>query len=350
MKVKQRKSTTNNHSRRKGPNLLFISTGLFFLLIIAFLIWQPIHLKNAMNNGISTDDTVSENITVPGIQEHTEQPNISPISPQDIEKESPEVPLSTNTSQSQTNIRVNEIQSMGDGKNTASEATPAPVHPDQKTAEKNSSNPLQATCNKASRTIKDFYKHLDQQDYIKAYHLPTSSEIYFTELIQKLLENPPVVSGETNDLFTILQNTAHFFRILGKDNILILKSILDAEQDRYESVLKDFYTILHIPDCTKKSLNLTPPESAIYDYAGFFLNSMGGRLYLFRRDSKSRIVVSYYAILLIDKSNKLGLNKHGINIQPHISNLIGEMESTTNTLILHDEYLDKLYDLQEQYQ
>ncbi len=38
-------------------------------------------------------------------------------------------------------------------------------------------------------------------------------------LLQKLLDNPPVVIGETDDLFTLFQNTAHFFRILGKENI-----------------------------------------------------------------------------------------------------------------------------------
>jgi len=205
-------------------------------------------------------------------------------------------------------------------------------------------------CQESARTIKEFYQHVDEQPYIQNHGLNTSSETHFTSLIQKLLNNPPVVSGETNDLFTILQNTAHFFRIIGKDNILLIKAILDQEKDRYEHVLAEFYTLLHIPDCPAASFNLHVPPSSPYDYAGFFLSTMGGRLYLFRRDSMSRMVVSFYAILLIDEANKNASNKYGIEIAEAIDRFIEEMESTTYDLQLKSLYLDKLYDLKEQYQ
>ncbi len=210
--------------------------------------------------------------------------------------------------------------------------------------------PLDEICNESAAIIKQFYKHLDTQKYMQDYGLETSSEEHFTALIQKLLDNPPIVSGEMNDLFAILQNTAHFFRIIGKDNILILKGILDREKDEFENVLDHFYSLLHTPSCPEKSFALRLENDPLYDYAGFFLSTMGGRLYLFRRDSMSRMVVSYYAILLVDKANKNASNHHGIEIKNPIDQLIAEMESTSNSLLLQEEYLDKLYTLKEEYQ
>jgi hypothetical protein len=194
-----------------------------------------------------------------------------------------------------------------------------------------------------------FYTHLDQQPYMQDFILKEPSKVHFSKVLQKLVDNPPVVTRETDDLFTLLKNTAHFFRILGKDNIIILKGILDREKDSFEEMLKTFYTLTHHPDYLKEEYSLTIPSDALYDYAGFFLNTMGGRLYLFRRDSTSRLAVSYYAILVIDRANDEGRGRHGIDIKPAIDSLIEEIENGGNRLRLKEEYLDKLYDLKEKY-
>ena len=198
--------------------------------------------------------------------------------------------------------------------------------------------------------IDAFFATLDSRDYIKDFKLDAPSNVYFPELIQKLIDNPPVVSGETDDLFTILQNTAHFFRILGKKNILVLKGILDRERDTFEQTLADFYQLTEDEKILKKHFDLTIDDDELYAYAGFFLNTMGGRLYLFRRDSMSRMVVSYYAIMTIDKANREGRNKYGIEIKDAIDNLIIEIESSRIKLKMRDEYLDRLYDLKIKYQ
>ncbi len=194
-----------------------------------------------------------------------------------------------------------------------------------------------------------FYAHLDQQPYMQNFSLKEPSKVHFSKVLQKLVDNPPVVTRETDDLFTLLKNTAHFFRILGKDNIIVLKGILDREKDSFEEMLKTFYTLTYHPDYLKEEYSLTIPSDALYDYAGFFLNTMGGRLYLFRRDSTSRLAVSYYAILVIDRANDEGRGHHGIDIKPAIDSLIEEIENGGNRLRLKEEYLDKLYDLKEKY-
>lgn len=204
-------------------------------------------------------------------------------------------------------------------------------------------------CIRECAKIETFYSHLDQQPYIKAYKLPQPSKEYFTDLIRKLAQHPPIVTRETDDLFTILKNTAHFFRIIGKENIVIIKGILDQEKDSFENTLAALYALTDQPDCLKMRLGLAIPTSVFYDYSGFFLSTMGGRLYLFRRDSVSRMVVSYYAIRLIDRSNQEKANSHGIDIRPAIASLIPEIENSGSQLKLKEEYLDELYALKEKY-
>jgi hypothetical protein len=197
--------------------------------------------------------------------------------------------------------------------------------------------------------LNEFYEHLDQQQYMKEFNFHRPSKDHFSTLLQNLINSPPVVTDETNDLFTLLKNTAHFFRILGKENIVALKGILDREKASFEDILKTFYALTKEPEALKEEYDLTISESVLYDYAGFFLNTMGGRLYLFRRDSASRLTVSFYAIQIIDKANIEGYNRHGINLIPAIDFLINEMENTGKNLLLKDDYLDTLYDLKEKY-
>ncbi len=197
--------------------------------------------------------------------------------------------------------------------------------------------------------INKFYSHLDNQAYMKAYKLKDSSKEHFSSLLQKLLDNPPIVTRETDDLFTLLKNTAHFFRVLGKNNLLMLKGILDREKDSFEKILKSFYSLISHPDYLQKEYGLLIPDDSLYDYAGFFLNTMGGRLYLFRRDSTSRMLVSFYAILVIDRVKNDGNAHHGLDLSKPIDSLIEEIENTGKRLRLKEEYLDTLYDLKEKY-
>lgn len=205
-------------------------------------------------------------------------------------------------------------------------------------------------CEKETTSIRQFYQHLDRQEYIKGYRLTSSSEDHFIALIHKLLDNPPQVTRETDDLYTILKNTAHFFRISGKDNILMLKGILNSERGRLEELLADYYFLVTSPDCTNTPYGKNIDQDSLYEYGCFFLNTMGGRLYLFRRDSRSRMVVTYYAILLINQANEQNNNRHGIDLKPAINMLIVEMEGGGSTLQGQESYLDMLYELKEQYQ
>lgn len=209
---------------------------------------------------------------------------------------------------------------------------------------------IPTVCSEPAKQLDIFYSHLDKQPYIQAYQLKESSEVHFEQLIEKLLANPPKVTRESDDLYTILRNTAHFFRISGKDNILMLKGILNSEKDSLEQILANYYFLLNTPECIHNKYAKKINGDALYEYACFFLNTMGGRLYLFRRDSQSRMVVTYYAILLVDIANKQQNNRHGIALKPAINMLISEMEIGGSKMKNSEHYLDILYDLKEAYQ
>ncbi len=207
-----------------------------------------------------------------------------------------------------------------------------------------------AACSEPEKRLNAFYTHLDRQPYMMAYGLKETSQDHFTVLIAKLLDHPPKVTRESDDLYTILRNTAHFFRIAGKDNILMLQGILNSENKKLEQILADYYFLISTPECgrTKYAENISNDD--LYEYGCFFLNTMGGRLYLFRRDSLSRMVVTYYAILLVDDANNQQNNRHGINLKPAVSMLLSEMETGGTSLKYFENYIDMLYDLKEKYQ
>lgn len=195
-----------------------------------------------------------------------------------------------------------------------------------------------------------FYTKLDSRPYMAAFQLEKSSKVHFSQLIQKLLNHPPVVARETDNLFTLLKNTAHFFRILGKDNVLLLKGILDREHDELESIMDTFYRLTAYPDIIASEYGIQLREDELVDYCGFFLSTMGGRLYLFRRDSTSRMVVTYYAIKVLDRANRNGNNKLGIDLLPPVRNLIEEMENGGRNIKRRNEYLETLYGIEEYYE
>ncbi len=204
-------------------------------------------------------------------------------------------------------------------------------------------------CRQLAGNLHHFFSYLDQQEYLRPFDLKVPSQAYFVALAAKLLNNPPIVSGESNDLYTMLKNMAHFFRVIGRDNILLIKTILDRERDKIEDVAAELYQWTAIGACGNEQFKLNAPLPQLYEYAGFFLNTMGGRSYLFRRDSRSRLLVDYYAILIIDRANSKQLNKYGIDIRPIIPRLIQDIKSS-NQLIYKEKYLDHLYDLQVKYQ
>ena len=208
----------------------------------------------------------------------------------------------------------------------------------------------QNECLQTADKILLFFEHLDSQDYIQSYSIKTSTLDHMTGIINKLIANPPVVVRETDDLFAILHNMAHFFRILGPKDILLLKDILINEQQLVESTMALFYKWSEIePECSDKDINIKLPLAGLYEYAGYFINTLGGQSYLFRRALYLRLLVRYYSIMIIDRANNVDANRYGIDIRYTLDALISELQINRD-LENRQEYLENLIILQESYQ
>ncbi len=86
----------------------------------------------------------------------------------------------------------------------------------------------------------------------------------------------------------------------------------------------------------------------LYPYAGYLINSIGGRAYLFRRRVALRLLVSYYCLLIIHEADKNGKNSYGIDIFPQIAMLREEM-SYHHDFYFQKTYIRKLDDLSNYY-
>ena len=203
-------------------------------------------------------------------------------------------------------------------------------------------------CEAVAHRLHGFFSSLDGKEYIRELRLGRPAQDYFLALGAKLLDNPPVVARESDDLYTILTNMAHFFRIIGSRNIGIMKAIMHRERAGMEDVLADLYLWSANDACHSDLFPFAAPLEKVYEYAGFFLNTLGGRSYLFRRESGTRLLVNYYSVLVIDRANREGINRHGIDLARILPLLTREIEAT-NQLIYRETYLDNLYDLMEKY-
>ena len=222
--------------------------------------------------------------------------------------------------------------------------TPAPEPPPLNTLETR-----QPSCQQLGQRLEQFFVHLDNEEYFRKLAKGKPARKYFEELGAQLLAQPPVVTRESDALYTILKNMAHFFRVIGRDNIVLIKAILDRERGKIEDVAADLYQWIITGQCRQPQFHLQGSLEKIYDYAGFFLTTMGGRSYLFRRDSRSRLLVDYYAVLVVDLANRKKMNRYGIDLGKLLPHLIEEVENT-DRLIYKEVYLDRLYDLEDRYQ
>ena len=202
-------------------------------------------------------------------------------------------------------------------------------------------------CDVLERQIKSFYRYLDQKDYIKAYHLENGTSGLFHAITKSLSETPPTVIGETRDMYAFLRNLAHFLRVLGKNRLKLIKDILKYEAELIEPAMAIFYARFTADDCKVGEIN-PPPIDILYKYSGFFLNTIAGHSYLFRRDSKVRTLVGYYSVLILDRANDISLNPYGIDITQFLDSLVYDI-GNRKELIYKRQYLEKLEELREKY-
>jgi len=205
-----------------------------------------------------------------------------------------------------------------------------------------------SSCDDLLLQVRTFLKYMEQQDYMGSYRGSGGSRKLIGDVTQLLAQSPPMLSGEMEDLIRLIQNVTHLYRQLGKERVNIIKNLFKSESDIIETVMAIFYAYMISGDrCPDKIVQLPSLENR-YLYAGYFLNTLAGRSYLLRRDSKMRVLISYYAVLTIDIANDEMLNAYGIDIRPYIDHSFYEIGNQKG-LNYRKPYLEKLTGLRAKY-
>ncbi len=196
--------------------------------------------------------------------------------------------------------------------------------------------------------VMEFFSYIEDKGYLLNYSIEERAYERFEKIIESLRESSPVVSGETQDLMTILKNIAYFYRVLGKQNIFLLRDIINKERALMEHVMEIFFNWINPLAMTEDPEVVSMPFSTWYEYSAFFLHTIGGQAYLMRRDSKIRILTTYYCVIVLDRANRLELNRYGLDIRPYIDSVIRDIENYRD-LKNRKKYLHTLEEIKTRY-
>jgi hypothetical protein len=207
---------------------------------------------------------------------------------------------------------------------------------------------LEDECPKMERDLMEFFAYLEKKDYIKELEIEEDLLSHFKRIIHTLSLHPPLPAGEGFNYSIIIQNIYHFYRILGIKDLNLIKLVVENEADSMEVNLALFYRWLVSGDECGRKDGLPPELDTLYRYAGFLINSIGGRAYLFRRETRLRLLVYYYCIMIIHEADKKKINSFGIDITPYLEPLADEIENY-QLLYFRREYAGRLIDLKNYY-
>ncbi|MDY7038636.1 MAG: hypothetical protein SV375_21100 [Thermodesulfobacteriota bacterium] len=203
-------------------------------------------------------------------------------------------------------------------------------------------------CDYIEKDVQAFFNYIDKQKYIQDLERGLDTYDLFKKIIVKLSAQPPVPAGEGINAVVMTRNIYYFFHLLDKKELRLIREIIRNESGTLELNLELFYRWLMLGDHCPDREGIRPAPYVLYQFAGFFLNTIGGRSYLFRRPTGIRLLVSYYCLLIIHEADKTGGNSYGIDIFPDIAPLAREI-STYPDFHFQNEYINRLTQLQNYY-
>lgn len=203
-------------------------------------------------------------------------------------------------------------------------------------------------CTEAQSDVTEFLRYLDQKPYTRHSNTGLKASARFKKIGAKMSDNLPIPAGEGIDPKMIIRNIYHIFRILDRDEIKLIRDVLRKEQDTMEINLVMLYRWMMLAEDCNQGNHMRPSPNVLYHYAGFFVNTTGGRAYLFRRPLALRLLISYYCVLIIHDADKQGGNIYGIDIRPYL-NILREEILNYPHFQFQNEYLNQLQSIEAHY-
>lgn len=204
-------------------------------------------------------------------------------------------------------------------------------------------------CKKITAQAIAFFQYLDSKSYLIWPGINGRSEDLFEDVFKRLAAHPPTNVGEMDNMYTLLRNVTHIYRVLGKNRVDLIKEIMHSESAVMEPAMAVMFAWMTTCNAGADHPLDSKRLKALYQYASYFLNTMGGRSYLLRRDSKTRLLINYYSLLIVDMANDARLNSYGIDIRPYIDYVFYDINNQKG-LMYRQRYLTHLAALRNKYQ
>ena len=185
--------------------------------------------------------------------------------------------------------------------------------------------PDEDDCTSIEKNMAEFFHYFDQTEYFQHLNPKMNASARFKEILKRLADTLPIPAGEGNDPSIMIRNVYYLSRALNRQDLSLIKEVIKNEKEAMEINLYVFYRWLTVGDRCPAPEDLRPSSEFVYRYAGFFLNTIGGRAYLFRRSPDLRLLTSYYCLLIVHEMDKRGKNNYGIDILPFIAPLREEI-------------------------
>ena len=208
--------------------------------------------------------------------------------------------------------------------------------------------PRTMKCVELEQSLRAFCKYLDAGETFRSQKTYRDSWALFTDILATLEKRPPTISAEAYRPSVIIENSYYFFRLLRREKMNIVREVLQYEADLAEPLMGVLYYWLMSGQSCDKQQSSTANLDIMYRYAGFFLNTLGGHSYLYRRDSRISLLTTYYSILVVHEANSRGFNEVGLDLRFFLPLIFGEIQNR-NDLLYAEDYLQTLTDLQLQY-
>ena len=208
--------------------------------------------------------------------------------------------------------------------------------------------PRTMKCVELEQSLRAFCKYLDAGETFRSQKTYHDSWALFTDILTTLEKKPPTISAEAYRPSIIIENSHYFFRLLRKEKMNIVREVLQYEADLAEPLMGVLYHWLMSGRTCDEPPSSTSNLDIMYRYAGFFLNTLGGHSYLYRRDSRISLLTIYYSILVVHEANSQGFNEVGLDLRFFLPLIFGEIQSR-NDLLYAEDYLQTLTDLQLHY-
>jgi hypothetical protein len=201
-------------------------------------------------------------------------------------------------------------------------------------------------CLENEKQLLALVQYIDSKKYAEEYQIEDGAFGLFVSSLIRLTKNRPKVADERDGALSFIRNISYLYRILGKKRLLCFRKIMTEEPEIIETTFILFYKWMKYGESCDNSFMTPPTFSIMYDYACYFLSTIGGQSYLIRRDSTTRILMTYYSTLIVHQANLTQQNRYGLDIKPFVKKLKEEI-TQFHALAFRDIYSANLAKIPE---